>query len=107
MFWPAQNKTQPQKGKLTVPLNIFIHLLLLQREAKETKARKKKTMAALAKLTAPNPEHTDSDLSEAEQGVTAAILSTLKNKDGSPMKKSESPKGPKTRARASKSKTAK
>ena len=91
---------------LKVKRNLKIPLLLWQLEEKEAKARKKKTMAALANLTAPNPDPSESeDLSEAEQGVTAAILSTLKNKDGSPMipvKKSESPKGPKTRSRATK-----
>ena len=74
----------------------------LAKERKETIARKK-TEAALARLTAPDPEPSESDdLSEVEQGVTTAILSTLKKKDGTPLEKSESPKGPKTRARASK-----
>ena len=74
----------------------------LAKERKEKIARKK-TEAALARLIAPDPEPSESDdLSEVEQGVTTAILSTLKKKDGTPLEKSESPKGPKTRARASK-----
>ena len=71
-------------------------------EKKERLARQKKTMASLARLTAPDPEpiHESTDTSEAEQNVTAAILATLPMKKST--EKSPAAKGPITRGRKNK-----
>ena len=50
-------------------------------EKKEMKARKKRTLAALDRLTkSPEPLTDSEDLSEAEESVTAAILASLPKK---------------------------
>ena len=66
-------------------------------------------MAALKKLTAPDPDpESDSDLSEVEEGVTAMLLRTLpmKTKQNTGEKKPEEDKRPNTRARQAKNKKA-
>ena len=50
-------------------------------EKKEMNARKRKTLASLKRITASPPPRSDSeDLSEVEEGVTAALLAGLKMK---------------------------
>ena len=70
-------------------------------EKKETLARKKKTEAALARLTAPDPDPESTDTSDAEQNVTAAILASLPMKKPTEQK-SPAAKGPVTRGRKKK-----
>ena len=77
--------------------------LLEAKEKKEMNKRKKKTLASLKRLTAsppPPPPPESTDTSEAEENVTAAILSTLNYKQAD--EKSEGEKGPLTRSRKNK-----
>ena len=61
---------------------------------REIKERKQRIEASVATITAPENDTSDSeeDLSEAEQSVTAAILSTLKKKDGSALAEEAHPR---------------
>ena len=80
---------------------------LAAKERKEMNARKKKTLASLKRLTAsppPLPESTDT--SEAEENVTAAILSTIQYKERTDEEKREEAKGPGPVTRARRNKNA-
>ena len=71
-------------------------------EEKQMLARRKKTEASLKRLTATPPPLESTDTSEAEENVTAAVLSTITYKERTEEEKAEKPKGPMTRARRNK-----